>query len=88
MEERRARAAAAERLANEIHEPLAGLARSSAHAAASTPRLLLSGSYLLEPAEVASFRERVGELETEHVELSFACTGPWPPYSFASLGET
>jgi hypothetical protein len=88
MEERRARIAAAERLAEEIHEPLAGLARSSAHAAASTPRLLLSGAYLVDPADVARFRERVGSLETEHTELSFACTGPWPPYSFASLGDT
>ena len=88
MQEQRARAAAAERLAQEIHEPLAGLARSSANVTAPTSLLLLSGAYLIDPAEVARFRERVGELEAEHAQLSFACTGPWPPYSFASLEGT
>jgi hypothetical protein len=26
----------------------------------------------------------VAELQGEHSDLSLLCTGPWPPYSFAS----
>jgi hypothetical protein len=83
MEARLAETEAAERLARELHEPLAALARSSAHAVGKTPRLLLSAAYLVEPGEVEPFRRRVAELERAHPELDFACTGPWPPYSFA-----
>ena len=33
--------------------------------------------------DVESFRAAVDEAQRRHGELSFACTGPWPPYSFA-----
>jgi hypothetical protein len=33
---------------------------------------------------VADFRETVHGLELAHPALSILCTGPWPPYSFAS----
>lgn len=83
MEARLAESASAERLARELHEPLAALARSSTHAVGKTPRLLLSAAYLVEPDAIEGFRRRVAELEGAHPELGFACTGPWPPYSFA-----
>jgi hypothetical protein len=88
MEARLARTAETERLARELHEPLAALARASTRTVAATPRLVLSGAYLVEPGEVEAFRSRVAELEAEHEKLTFACTGPWPPYSFAPGGET
>jgi hypothetical protein len=87
MEARLARAEATERLARELHEPLAALARASTRTVGATPRLVLSGAYLVEPGEVDAFRSRVAELEAEHPQLAFACTGPWPPYSFASAGD-
>ena len=83
MEARLAESESAKRLARELHEPLAALARASDHAVRRTPRLLLSAAYLVEPARVEAFRRRVAELEGAHPELGFACTGPWPPYSFA-----
>ena len=87
MEAKLARQEEAERLARELHEPLAALARASARTVGQTPRLLLSGAYLVEPSDVDAFRSRVAELEAAHPELSFACTGPWPPYSFAPGGD-
>jgi Gas vesicle synthesis protein GvpL/GvpF len=69
--------------ARELHEPLAALARAATHTVGSTPRLLLSGAYLVEPGELDGFRRRVSELEAAHPELTFLITGPWPPYSFA-----
>jgi hypothetical protein len=88
MEARLARAEEAERLARELHEPLAALARAATRTVGATPRLLLSGAYLVEPGELDAFRSRVGELEAEHPELTFVSTGPWPPYSFAPGGES
>jgi Gas vesicle synthesis protein GvpL/GvpF len=88
MEARLARAEEAERLARELHEPLAALARAATRTVGATPRLLLSGAYLVEPGELDAFRGRVAELEATHPELTFVSTGPWPPYSFAPGGET
>ena len=88
MEARLARNEETERLARELHEPLAALARAGTRTVGATPRLLLSGAYLVEPDKLDAFRRRVGELEAEHPRLTFVSTGPWPPYSFAPAGET
>lgn len=74
--------------ARELHEPLAALARAATRTVGATPRLLLSGAYLVEPGELDAFRRRVSELEAAHTELTFVTTGPWPPYSFAPGVET
>ena len=87
MEARLARSEETERLAHELHEPLAALARAATRTVGATPRLLLSGAYLVEPGKLDAFRLRVGELEAEHPELTFVSTGPWPPYSFAPGSE-
>jgi hypothetical protein len=79
--------ARAERLARELHEPLAATAAASTHSLATAPRLVLSGAYLVPAGEVEPFRARVAALEAAHPELTFVCTGPWPPYSFATAGE-
>jgi Gas vesicle synthesis protein GvpL/GvpF len=88
MEARLARAAETERLACEVHEPLAALARAATRTVGATPRLLLSGAYLVEPAALDRFRGRVSELEAAHPDLTFLATGPWPPYSFAPGDQT
>jgi hypothetical protein len=74
--------------ARELHEPLAALARAATRTVGATPRLLLSGAYLVESAALDAFRRRVTELEAAHPELTFVTTGPWPAYSFAPGGET
>lgn len=74
----------AERLADEVHAPLAALARAETRTVAATPQLLLSAAYLVPREALERFQSALGELESAHPELSLACTGPWPPYSFAT----
>jgi hypothetical protein len=73
-----------ERLAAEIDEPLARLSRASTRRSGEKPRMLLEAAYLVPLDGVMPFRGEVGRLESERPELAFVCTGPWPPYSFAS----
>lgn len=73
-----------ERLASEIHEPLARLARASSRRPGQTPQLLVEAAYLVPLNRVESFRAELGQLESSRGELAFVCTGPWPPYSFVS----
>jgi hypothetical protein len=74
----------AERLADELHAPLAALAREATRTVGATPRLLLSAAYLVPKDEVSGFTELVEKLQAEHPQLGIVCTGPWPPYSFAT----
>lgn len=74
----------AERVAAELHAPLAELAREATRSVGTTPQLLLSASYLVERETIDGFRATVGRLERAHPGLTLACTGPWPPYSFAT----
>jgi hypothetical protein len=72
-------------LAEAVHAPLAALARASTRSVGVTPRLLLSGSYLVERGEVDAVRAAVERLGRDHPELTLVLTGPWPPYSFATM---
>ena len=72
-----------ERVANELHRPLARLARDATFTVGATPRLPLTAAYLVERTNVEAFRRTLDELQAEHPELGIVCTGPWPPYSFA-----
>ena len=72
-----------ERLSNELHEPLARLSRDSEVNVGATPRLLLTGAYLVERDQVDAFRAELATLQARHPDLGAVCTGPWPPYSFA-----
>jgi hypothetical protein len=73
------------RLAEQVDEPLAELARASMRSAESS-ELLLAASYLVPERDAQEFRTRVELLQSRHPDLSIVCSGPWPPYSFA--GET
>ena len=70
-----------EKLAAELHEPLARLSR------ATTARSTSNRAYLVPEANVESFREEVVRLQAAHPELAIVCTGPWPPYSFTAAVE-
>lgn len=74
-----------ERSATEIHEGLAAAARESTCQVLASPQLLLSGAYLVRRGEVEPFRLAVERVERERPSLTFVCTGPWPPYSFAMI---
>jgi hypothetical protein len=82
LESRRAQLAAVDAL----HESLAERARAAARGK-SGGRLVLSGAYLVDPDAIPAFREAVDGLELDHPQFTFALTGPWPPYSFAGVGE-
>jgi hypothetical protein len=72
-----------ERLANELHAPLAGLAREATLSVGTTPRLLLTAAYLVERGQVEAFQRQLDALQSRHPDVGIVCTGPWPPYSFA-----
>jgi gas vesicle protein GvpL/GvpF len=76
---------AAERAAERIHSPLAAGARAHTVNILATPEVLLSAAYLIPRAAVDAFRARVEQLDHDQPELTFVCTGPWPPYSFATV---
>jgi hypothetical protein len=75
----------AEDTAREVHDALAASARAATHQVLATPQLVLTAAYLLPKQDVDGFRERVEAIDRRHPELSFVCTGPWPPYSFATV---
>ena len=73
-----------ERAAEELHAPLAAIAKDATKSLRATPQLFLSAAYLVPRGDVERFREAVRAEQEAHPDLSFACTGPWPPYSFAT----
>jgi hypothetical protein len=73
-----------ERLAEAVHAPLAAFARDAASTVGATPHLLLTGAYLVGRDRVGDFRSAVEALQSRHPELGIVCTGPWPPYTFAT----
>ena len=74
----------AKALSAEIHIALAAATRDSALQVLTTPRMLMTGAYLVERGEAASFRARVEALRGHYPTLEFMCTGPWPAYSFVT----
>lgn len=85
MQQRLRDLARADALAADIHAPLAERARAATRSRSVGTTALLRAAYLVPRAEVETFRAAVDEAQRRYSELSFACTGPWPPYSFAVL---
>jgi hypothetical protein len=77
-----ARADAAAALAD-VHPPLAAIARASTVRRGTGPDLLRA-AYLVDRGAVDSVTRLVAGLERAFPGLRLLCTGPWPPYSFAS----
>jgi hypothetical protein len=77
--------ARAETLAEDIHAPLAERARAATRTRSVGATALLRAAYLVPGDVLEAFRSAVDEAQRRHPGLSFACTGPWPPYSFAVL---
>lgn len=98
---RRKKAAAEERLTSErasaeaaasVDHALGALSVAARHLRPQDPRLsghegtmLLNGAYLVDSVAADEFTAAVGKLVAAHPEVSIACDGPWPPYSFATL---
>jgi hypothetical protein len=79
--------AAENRLGRELHESLAARADGATRAEQPDPRLVLSSAYLVDPDTIPAFLGAVEELKSQHPGLTFALTGPWPPYNFAGVDE-
>jgi hypothetical protein len=75
------------RAAAAVDERLGALATARRVRTLETPDLVLSVSYLVPSGDVDRFRAAVGDIDREHSDLTLACTGPWPPYSFVGTTE-
>lgn len=81
----RARGTAAEADASRIvHEPLARAARAVDLGRANRPGELLRAAYLVDRNATESFAVQVNQIQDDNPQLRISCTGPWPPYSFAT----
>jgi gas vesicle protein GvpL/GvpF len=69
----------------EIHAALAERARESTRDTGTGT--LLNAAYLVPRRAVGDFIAAVEQLRRRRPEVTVACTGPWPPYSFASLQD-
>ena len=85
----------AARSAADIHAALSELAADSRlhppqvpQLAGTTAPMLLNAAYLLDGAGEQPFRAAVHHLARQHPAIRLQLTGPWPPYSFASLETT
>ena len=67
-----------------LHEPLARLARATTRQRRPDG---FSAAYLVARKDVAQFREAATGLDRAP-EATVVCTGPWPPYSFASEAQS
>jgi hypothetical protein len=86
--QRRLRALAREEaVAEEIHAPLAEHARAAKRSDGVGTSALLRAAYLVRRDEVDAFRTRVTDTRERYPTLSFSCTGPWAPYSFAGFED-
>ena len=72
------------RLADALHAALAEQAVSARRRVLATPRLLLSGAYLVDRDGVDRFLAAADEIDGAHGDVELVCTGPWPPHSFAA----
>jgi len=77
--------AAETRLGSELHESLAAHADAATRAQPPDGRVVLASAYLVDPNTIPSFLGAVEKLKEQHPRLTFAVTGPWPPYSFAGV---
>lgn len=80
--------------AQEIHAALAALAVDARLNRPHNPALsgqdrpmILNGAYLVADPAAAEFVRAVADQNSSHEELELEITGPWPAYSFASLGQ-
>ena len=72
----------AETLAAEIHKTFAMSGADGIAQVLLTPRLLLTGTYLVDLPRVDALRQQVDSLGAVHPDLRFLLSGPAPAYSF------
>lgn len=85
---------AAEHLADALHASLCAQAAAGLRLAVQDQRLsghqgtmILNGAYLVDEDETAGFRDAVEALGQAHPAARVELNGPWPAYSFVTVGE-
>lgn len=80
--------------ADRLHAAVAELAEASCRHPPQNARLsgtadwmVLNGAYLVADHRVDEFADTVRDLVPRHPGIRVQLTGPWPPYSFAVVGE-
>jgi hypothetical protein len=73
--------------AAELHAALSEQAVASRRRVLPTPRLLLSGAYLVDRDGVDGFLAAADRLAVAGTDLQLVCTGPWPAHNFATPAE-
>jgi hypothetical protein len=80
--------------AEAIHATLGALAAAADVRAPQAPQLtgrreqmILNGAYLVDNDQSAEFTAAVEQMANAHEPVRVELTGPWPPYSFAYVGE-
>lgn len=76
----------ADAIAATVHQRLAAASTGADKAVRRGIMPVLVGAYLVPEPQLDRFRTTVRELAADNPDLSIACTGPWPPYSFAEPG--
>lgn len=86
---------AAQGRGDRIHERLCELVVASRRLAPQDPRLsgrrepmILNGTYLVDDERTDRLRGLIAALTDEYADARIELSGPWPPYSFATLEES
>jgi hypothetical protein len=78
--------AAGNRYAAEVREALKQVTAACQSTKAQGDEVLLNAAFLIARDRERAFEEQVRELGHRYADvLTFKCSGPWPPYSFASV---
>ena len=74
----------ARELARDIELSVVDLTRASTLHAGTDPATAFHASYLVGASDVDEFLRRLDGIECATPDVTFTCTGPWPPYSFTT----
>jgi Gas vesicle synthesis protein GvpL/GvpF len=78
---------AAQARAESLHAVLSEHAVMAKHRVLETPRLLLSGSYLVDQDGIPLFLAAADDLASASGDVVMVCTGPWPAHNFGPALE-
>lgn len=75
----------AEEVAFWLEDSLNDLTRETSVTVSPAEAMVIKAAHLVERSNIDVYRERVRLIRNQRTNLRFMTSGPWPPYSFASL---
>jgi hypothetical protein len=79
-------AATAHELAAWLGDRIGDAVRDAALRLNPTHHMILAAAYMVEKPNIGTYRARVAQARIENRSLRFLSSGPWPPYSFVTIG--